>query len=55
MTDIRQEPPVPTIVTRAQWGARPPRSRATITSWTRRVGVAVHHSATGGWVGPRWL
>ena len=35
----------PTIVRRAQWGARPPRNSPSLTTWSRRVGVAVHHSA----------
>lgn len=34
----------PTIVSRTAWGARPPRSVATV-AWSDRTGVAVHHSA----------
>jgi len=35
----------PTIVTRAQWGARAPRGSVATTTWARRTGVAIHHSA----------
>lgn len=35
----------PTTVSRAQWGARAPRGTVATTTWSRRVGVAVHHSA----------
>jgi hypothetical protein len=35
----------PTIVTRAQWGARAPKGTISTTTWSQRVGVAIHHSA----------
>jgi hypothetical protein len=35
----------PTIVTRAQWGARAPKGSISTTTWGQRVGVAIHHSA----------
>src|SRR5690606_8439726 len=35
----------PTIVTRAGWGARAPRGSVATTTWARRTGVAIHHSA----------
>lgn len=33
------------IITRAEWGARPPKSAPTLTTWARRTGFMVHHSA----------
>jgi hypothetical protein len=36
---------VPTIVTRAGWGARAPKSSIPKTTWSRRTGFAVHHTA----------
>lgn len=35
----------PTIVTRAGWGARAPKSAPSKTTWSRRTGFAIHHSA----------
>lgn len=35
----------PTIMTRAQWGARAPKGSISTTTWGQRVGVAIHHSA----------
>jgi hypothetical protein len=35
----------PTIVTRAQWGARAPKGAISMATWGQRVGVAIHHSA----------
>lgn len=35
----------PQIVTRAGWGARAPRGSVATTTWARRTGVAIHHSA----------
>jgi hypothetical protein len=35
----------PTIVTRAKWGARAPKGSISTTTWSQRVGVAIHHSA----------
>lgn len=35
----------PTVVSRASWGARAPKSPPSLTTWSNRVGVAVHHSA----------
>jgi hypothetical protein len=36
---------VPTIVTRAQWGARAPKSSIAKTTWPQRTGFAIHHTA----------
>lgn len=43
------------IVTRAEWGARPPSSTPVIVPWSQRVGVAYHYSAGNRSNGPRNL
>lgn len=34
----------PTIISRSQWGARAPSGSIATTTWSRRVGVAIHHT-----------
>jgi hypothetical protein len=36
---------MPTIVTRAEWGARAPKSASVKTTWSKRTGFAIHHTA----------
>lgn len=42
------------IISRAEWGARPPRS-VTTTTWAKRIGVAVHYSDGPSTQTPRQL
>lgn len=37
--------PQPPIISRAQWGAQPPKGTPIVVPWSQRTGVAIHHSA----------
>lgn len=41
------------LVTRAEWGARPPTSSQTTVPWSRRLGVTVHYTASSRDATPR--
>lgn len=37
--------PQPRIISRAEWGARPPKGTPIVVPWSKRTGSAIHHSA----------